>query len=237
MKTTRPCRPERRRSAFTLIELLVVIAVIALLASILLPAIAKAKEKALIKKTLADINGIVGAITAYKADYSRFPAVTGAAANSDYTFGYPAANANNSEIMIILRDMDDGVVGGVNEGHRRNPRRKNFLNAKDAASSGQAGIGPPGDRVYRDVWGRPFIISLDLDYDGTVYDTFYGLTAVSQLSGNTGYNGLNNPNGAPDNFRFRGEIMVWSSGPDGRFTNTVNAVSGVNEDNILSWKQ
>lgn len=230
-----PLRPRRRAAGFTLIELLVVILVIAILASLLLPAIAKAREKAKIKKTLADINGIVGAITAYKADYSRFPAVTGASAGGDYTFGYPAANSNNSEVAVILRDMDDSVVGGVNEGHRRNPRRKNFLNAKEAGNVGEPGIGPLGDRVFRDVWGNPYIMSMDLDYDGTVRDAFYGLTSVSQQAGNTGFNGLFNPNGAADNFRLRGEIMVWSPGPDGQFTNTVNALLGVNKDNILSW--
>jgi prepilin-type N-terminal cleavage/methylation domain-containing protein len=60
--------------AFTLVEMLVVIAIIAILAGILVPVIARSKLKAKVAVTKVQIKELENAIKMYKSDYSRFPA-------------------------------------------------------------------------------------------------------------------------------------------------------------------
>jgi prepilin-type N-terminal cleavage/methylation domain-containing protein/prepilin-type processing-associated H-X9-DG protein len=83
-KQTVDARPSR--AAFTLIELLVVIAIIAILAALLLPALSKAKERALRANCVSNLKQIGLGINMYASDSSDFvPYVLWSAGNPGRT--------------------------------------------------------------------------------------------------------------------------------------------------------
>jgi hypothetical protein len=183
--------------------------------------------------------------------------------NGDFTYGgtfqTPAGSPpmgttvngsimTNAEVIAILMDITTYPNNGgptINTNHVKNPQQKPFLNAKMSGYNPTTGGLPlPGvgtDLVYRDPWGNPYIISMDLNYDEQCQDAFYQLQKVSQTQPNSqsGYNGLVNTtdaNGNGDNFRYHGKVMVWSAGPDGQIDPTAGANNGLNKDNIVSWQ-
>ena len=79
------------------------------------------------------------------------------------------------------------------------------------------------------------VISMDSDYNKQCYDAVYRLDAVSKGPDGKGFNGLFS-DGQPNTFQFRGQVMVWSLGPDKQASISSPANAGLNKDNVLSWK-
>jgi prepilin-type N-terminal cleavage/methylation domain-containing protein len=188
-----------RWSRFTLVELLVVIAIIAILAGLLLPALAGAREHARKTKAKVEMNGIKTAIVAWQQDYGTLP-LTGVAGvpAADYEVG--PGNADNYDLLMwTLQNYTNAFA-------ITNPRSKPYLDVDngsivvhdtvpsekhpfvcdpwmpareyeyDASSATEKYILKPSTEVRR------YHVVLDLDYNHQItsgpYETVFGDVAV-----------------------------------------------------------
>ncbi len=256
----------KNRKGFTLIELLVVISIIGILAGILLPALTRAKVQAKVAQAKTEIQGLKGAIDQYYATYQRYPTSQSVRKdgvsnfNPDFTYGTYGTSApntpayspkgvklsttipttpskvstNNSEIISILTDQDMTIPTSPKKGNSQNPQARVFLTAKNSSSTNSPGVGSDG--VYRDPWGSPYIITLDLNYDDSCRDGFYrgDLVTRDPQAATRGLGGFVKAD-ARDAWELRTGVMVWSLGPDRMADPSQPQNKGANKDNVTSW--
>ena len=151
--------------------------------------------------------------------------------------------------MAVLLDLETYGDGRstINRNHLKNPRRTPYLPVRMTSDMTSPGVGLDG--VYRDPWGNPYVITLDLNNDGRARDALYGTVEVSEDPSDPGtpkrgLNGLlrgTDSRGRPV-FEANSPDMVWSAGPDKQIDPNPGAGlsgkanGGVNKDNVLSWK-
>src|SRR5512139_3879096 len=87
----------QRRGGFTLIELLVVIAIIGILAAMLFPVFARARESARKVQCLSNVKNIAMAVQMYLGDYDKFPpSVHLSGPEADFVFTQPGRGGGGS---------------------------------------------------------------------------------------------------------------------------------------------
>jgi prepilin-type N-terminal cleavage/methylation domain-containing protein len=127
---------------FTIIELLVVIAIIAVLMSLLFPAVQGALDSAKKAQAKNDVVQIATAIVAFDTEYGRLP-------------------GSNSAPQQLTTNLLGALTGSDTT---LNPRRIIFLEVLNY----RKGKGGLSNGIFVDPWARPYYVALDGDYDNQV---------------------------------------------------------------------
>jgi prepilin-type N-terminal cleavage/methylation domain-containing protein len=204
MKTSAASVPHR--SGFTLIELLTVIGIIAVLMTLLFPAVNAVKENARRMEAKNMCMQIVTAVKQYYQEYGKFPPVDAdptqpsTPVGQDTILGDPetmsAAKLPNNYLFNTLRAIDKTP----NDMNKYNPRKVIFFESKAVASvSGSKPRGgfydrsttntpsPAEEGALFDPWGHQYGVIMDTNYDNRidltgVYSDFAGADKDSGLA-------------------------------------------------------
>ena len=179
-------RLRHRDQGFTLIELLTVIAIIAILMSLLFPAVNAVKDAAKKAEAKNACTGIVAAVKQYNAEYGKYPSIEGTGKtggggkedeNKDKIIGDKDCKKVQEGGNKVLFDTLRALARGTNKDpdHRLNPRKIVFIEGKTVSdpTSPRSGFLEKGGEedlqgCYFDPWGKQYNVIIDTNYDGFI---------------------------------------------------------------------
>lgn len=145
---------------FTLIEMLVVIGIIAILATIAVPAGQNVLRKARETKAKAAMMGIVNAVKGYQTEYNKLPSSDSPPPTEDNDEGYDTSAEDGRAILDILMAVDT----------TKNPRQIRYYEPPAMESSG-AGYSQTNGLL--DVWGtNGYTMIFDYSGDGKITNPY-----------------------------------------------------------------
>jgi len=171
------------RRGFTLIELLVVIAIIAILAAILFPVFAKAREKARQSSCLSNIKQISLGILQYAQDYDEKISRCGTLTPRSYWNSYVEPYLKNRQVLVC-----PSRSGGNFPGYAQNSTISYWgdtVNIATYPGTGKAlgDIAKPAETILVAESDANGLVS----YAGACYGNCAGMDQVSKAPGSTKY--------------------------------------------------
>lgn len=202
------------RRGFTLIELLVVVVIIALIAGLSIPVINAAMERAQRTQTQAVMQQMRSAIQQFRTDFNRFPVDL-------------PATAAEADVEDLLTDGSNGLIAALmalepTGGATLNRTQTRYLDLPAARNgrfgvtdpaAGGAGAGEAAFASLTDLWGRPYRVLLDTNYDNRINNPDVQSNDVIISSRAPNY--LSSP------------VLIYSVGQDG---------VAQTKDDIVSWR-
>ena len=206
-----------KKRNFTLVELLVVIGILAILASLIIPAVIGAKQQGRITQARADMSSIRTAFEGMAKDYNgRMVKKDGSSyklgnhsldespSNSGcVTLDETTATAKYCDLIAELADPgNSGLTVSLNK------RKIKYLDPRPEYDPSKS---PTNDdnkaNTWLDPWGSPYQMRINVDGSEKIVDP------------------------SDTDKKLSGRIILWSFGPDGK-----GGTDETNKDNIPGWK-